>query len=74
MPLVVRTETNTAWVNWITEKTKIIPMNSWSDAKEFVKYIMANKDQLEGYRAAVLGAWVAWREEVRQEGVKWLKV
>lgn len=74
VPLVVRTETNTAWVNWITEKTKIIPMNSWSDAKEFVKYIMANKDQLEGYRAAVLGAWVAWREEVRQEGVKWLKV
>ena len=74
VPLVVRTEENKAWINWVAEKVKIIPMNSWGDAKEFVKYIMANKEQLEGYRTAVLGAWVAWREEVRQEGVKWLQV
>jgi GR25 family glycosyltransferase involved in LPS biosynthesis len=72
VPLVVRTETNKAWVNWIAEKVKVIPMNSWDDAKEFVKYIMEHKEQLEGYRAAVLGAWVQWRDEIRREGVKWL--
>jgi len=72
VPLVVRTEANTEWIDWVASKTKIIPMNSWGDAKEFVKYIMAHKEQLEGYRNAVLEAWVKWREEVRQEGVKWL--
>ena len=74
VPLLVRTEANKAWINWIAEKTKVIPMNSWADARDFVKYIMGNKQQLEGYRAAVLGAWVQWREEVRQAGVKWLQV
>jgi hypothetical protein len=74
VPLLVRTETNAAWVNWVAEKVKVIPMNSWGDAKEFVTYIMEHKEQLEGYRNAVLGAWVQWREEVRQAGVKWLQV
>ena len=74
VPLLVRTETNAAWVNWVAEKVKVIPMNSWGDAKEFVAYIIEHKEQLEGYRNAVLGAWVQWREEVRQAGVKWLQV
>ena len=72
LPLIVRTEANEAWVSWIAGKCKIIPMNSWDDAKEFVKYIMGNKEQLEGYRNVVLEAWIQWREEVRREGVKWL--
>jgi len=72
VPLLVRTEANATWVNWVVEKLKIIPMKSWADAKEFVKYIMGNKEQLEGYRNAVLGAWVQWRQEVREQGVKWL--
>ena len=72
VPLLVRTEANKAWVDWVAEKVKIIPMKSWADAREFVNYIMANKEQLEGYRTAVLGAWVQWRDEVRREGVKWL--
>ena len=74
VPLLVRTEENEAWINWVVGKTKIIPMKSWADAKEFVKYIMANKEQLEGYRTAVLEAWVQWRDEIRREGVKWLLV
>ena len=49
-----------------------VEMVSWGDAKEFVKYIIEHKEQLEGYRNAVLEAWVQWREEVRREGVKWL--
>jgi hypothetical protein len=74
IPLLVRTEANEAWINWVTAKTKIIPMKSWADARDFVKYIMGNKEQLEGYRTAVLEAWVQWREEVRHEGIKWLQV
>ena len=73
LPLIVRTEANEAWVSWIAGKCKIIPMNSWDDAKEFVKYIIGNKEQLEGYRNVVLEAWIQWREEVRREGVKWLE-
>ena len=74
IPLLVRTEANTAWINWVAAKVKIIPMKSWADARDFVNYIMGNKEQLEGYRNAVLGAWVQWREEVRTQGVKWLQV
>jgi hypothetical protein len=75
IPVLVRTEANAAWVNWVSEKCNIIPtMNSWEDAREFITYIMEHKDKLEGYRAAVLGAWVKWREEVRREGIKWLQV
>ena len=72
VPLLVRTQTNAKWIEWVTGKLKIIPMNSWGDAKEFVKYIMEHKEQLEGYRNAVLEAWVQWRQEVREQGVKWL--
>jgi hypothetical protein len=72
IPLLVRTETNESWIDWVTAKTKIIPMKSWADAKEFVKYIMEHKEQLEGYRTAVLEAWVQWRQEIREKGVKWL--
>ena len=74
IPLLVRTEANAAWINWVAVKVKIIPMKSWTDARDFVNYIMGNKDHLEGYRNAVLGAWVQWREEVRTQGVNWLQV
>lgn len=72
VPLLVRTERNAAWLDWVSAKTKIIPMNSWADARDFVTYMVTNKEQLEGYRNLVLDAWVKWREEIKAEGVKWL--
>jgi GR25 family glycosyltransferase involved in LPS biosynthesis len=74
VPLLVRTDANAAWVDWVAAKCKIIPMKSWADARDFVGFLMNNKEKLEGYRNAVLSAWAEWRDEVRREGVKWLQV
>jgi len=72
VPLLVFTELNEAWVKWVSEKLKIIPMKSWADARDFVGFLMNNKEKLEGYRNAVLSAWTLWRKEIQEEGGKWL--
>jgi GR25 family glycosyltransferase involved in LPS biosynthesis len=72
VPLLVRTEANEAWINWVAGKLKIIPMKSWADARDFVGFLMNTKDKLEAYRNAVLGAWVQWRQEILEQGVMWL--
>ena len=72
VPLIVRTDRNSAWVDWLQEHMQIVDLPSWQAAATFVEHLLANKEKLEKYRDVVLGSWVKWRQQLLGEGVDWL--
>ena len=73
VPLIVRTESNSAWVDWTQEHLQIVDLPSWSAAASFMEHLLANKEKLEKYREVLLGSWIRWRGRLLDEGVDWLK-
>ena len=74
IPLLVKTDENTAWVSWVSGRLSIIPLKSWTDAKDFVGHLMQNREMLEVYRTKVLSSWIEWRKELQDEVKAWSKV
>ena len=74
IPLLVRTEKNAAWVDWVSENTQILPVKSWEDAAQLMAHLLKNKTMLEAYRTRVLSAWVMWRKTLVEETKEWLGV
>jgi hypothetical protein len=74
IPLIVTTEANAAWVDYITEHIQILPLKSWEDAAKFVTHLKQNIEMLEVYRTKVLSSWVEWRKELQDEVKAWSKV
>ncbi len=72
VPLVVRTPSNTQWLDWITKKIPLIAVPSWEAQVQFVRHLMANKQLLEAYRENMLHAWIRWREELKRDVGVWL--
>lgn len=62
IPLIVRTEQNAAWVDWVCEYVQILPLSSWEDAAGLVSHLLKEKVMLEAYRNKVLGSWMAWKK------------
>lgn len=67
VPLVVRTEKNSVWVDWVCENLPLLPLASWSDAAGLVAHLMKEKGMLEAYRNKILGAWMNWKNELFYE-------
>jgi hypothetical protein len=74
IPLLVRTEKNADWVDWVSENTQILPVKSWEDAAQLMAHLLKNKTMLEAYRAKVLTAWLSWRKTLVQETKEWLGI
>lgn len=74
IPLVVTTEANSAWVDFITEHIQILPLKSWEDAAKFVTHLLQNREMLEVYRTKVLSSWIEWRKELQDDVKAWSKV
>jgi hypothetical protein len=74
IPLVVRTEANGTWVDWVCENLQILPLPSWEAAAKLVEHLMREKQMLEAYRTKVLSAWMEWRIRLRDDVGKWIKV
>jgi GR25 family glycosyltransferase involved in LPS biosynthesis len=72
IPVIVRTEANAAWVDWVTEYVPILSSANWEDARGLMNHLMGQKPMLEAYRKKVLEGWIEWREKLRKEGVEWL--
>jgi GR25 family glycosyltransferase involved in LPS biosynthesis len=72
IPLLVRTEKNADWVDWVSENTQVLPVKSWEDAAQLMAHLLKNKTMLEAYRAKVLTAWLRWRKTLVQETKEWL--
>jgi hypothetical protein len=72
IPLIVRTEKNEDWIEWITEHIQVLPVNSWADAASLVEQLMGSKPMLEAYRARVLTSWMDWKLKLRGEVGQWL--
>jgi hypothetical protein len=72
IPVIVRTEANAAWVDWVTEYVPILSSANWEDARGLMNHLMGQKPMLEAYRAKVLEGWIGWRGRLRKEGVAWL--
>ena len=72
LPIVVRTEKNVAWVDWVCENLQLLPLSNWSEAAKLMEHLMGNKELLEGYRNKVLSSWIRWREQLRTEMKEWL--
>jgi GR25 family glycosyltransferase involved in LPS biosynthesis len=67
LPLVVRTEKNALWVDWVCEHLPLLPLASWSDAAGLVTHLMKEKGMLEAYRNKMIGAWMKWKKELFDE-------
>lgn len=74
IPLLVRTEANAFWVDWVCENLQLLPLPSWEAAAKLVEHLMREKQMLEAYRMKVLSAWMEWRVRLREEIGKWIKV
>jgi GR25 family glycosyltransferase involved in LPS biosynthesis len=73
VPLIVRTERNAAWVDWVAARLKLLPLKSWEEAANFVRDVFIVKPQLaERYRETVLREWQSWKEELKRDVEKWL--
>jgi hypothetical protein len=72
IPLLVKTEKNEAWIEWITENIQVLPVDSWSDAAALIEQLMASKPMLESYRTKVLTSWMDWKLKLREEVGQWL--
>jgi alpha(1,3/1,4) fucosyltransferase len=72
IPLLVRTEQNAPWVDWVAENTQILPLKSWADAAELMTHLLKEKTMLESYRNRVLASWMQWRKNLIEETKGWL--
>jgi len=72
IPLLVRTDTNASWVDWVCENLQILPLSSWADAKNLVEHLMREKQMLEAYRIKVLAAWMDWRLRLQADVKAWI--
>ena len=67
VPLVVRTEKNSAWVDWVCENLPLLPLASWADAAGLVAHLMKEKAMLEAYRNKIIGVWMTWKKVLFDE-------
>ena len=74
IPIVVRTEANSEWVDWVAENLQMFPLHSWSEASKFMEGLISNKTMLESYRTRVLIAWIQWRATIKDDVRKFLEV
>jgi hypothetical protein len=74
VPLLVRTDTNSLWVDWVTEHLQILALQSWEEAAKFIRDLMINKNMLESYRTKLLTSWMAWRTKLKEEVREFLQV
>jgi hypothetical protein len=72
IPLLVKTEKNAAWIDWITENIQVLPVDNWSDAASLMDDLMGSKPMLEAYREKVLTSWMNWKLKLREEVGQWL--
>jgi len=72
LPLLVKTEANALWVDWVCENLQILPLASWEDARDLVTHLMKEKNMLEAYRNKVLQGWIHWRKTLQEEVKAWL--
>ena len=72
IPLIVRTEVNAAWVDWVCENIQILPLSSWAEAAKLVEHLMREKHMLEAYRTKILTSWITWRQKLQDDVKGWL--
>ena len=72
IPLLVKTEKNTVWVDWICEHLPLLPIASWEDAAQLMAHLLKEKTMLEAYRNKVIIAWMAWKKQLVEEMKDWL--
>jgi GR25 family glycosyltransferase involved in LPS biosynthesis len=73
VPLLVRTQKNAAWVDWVSEHLGLLPLSSWDEAAKLVEQLLQQKPLLEQYREKVLMAWEAWKKALRGSVGHWLQ-
>lgn len=62
IPLLVRTEANAVWVDWVCEHIQLLPLASWEDAAQLVTHLLKEKTMLEAYRNKILVSWMVWKK------------
>jgi hypothetical protein len=70
IPLLVRTEANAAWVDWVCDHIQLLPLASWEDAAQLVTHLLKEKTMLEAYRNKILVSWMVWKKTLFSDGMK----
>jgi GR25 family glycosyltransferase involved in LPS biosynthesis len=73
VPLVVRTDANAIWVDWVSEELQLLPSSNWEEAAKFVKELSEKPELLETYRTRLLSAWQGWKTQLKKKVAGWLE-
>ena len=74
IPLVLKTQDNEEWFNWISNKIPLLPITSWSDAVRLMMTLMTNQRRIEVYRGELLKGWAQLVKDVSDDVEQFLKV
>jgi alpha(1,3/1,4) fucosyltransferase len=72
IPLVVKTEKNAAWLNWVSNYIPIMANDSWEDAVRIMYTLLSKPERLEIYRSQILNGWWKWTQDLKREAQSWL--
>ena len=73
IPLIVKTEKNAAFVEWLTENVSILTLSSWEENVKMMRHLLAEPKMAEVYREKMITSWLAWREQLMEEVGEWLR-
>ncbi len=67
IPIYVRINGDDLFWKMIHEKLGLIELNSWDDAVECMRELIAYPDEAEKYRLGIWSRWMRWKQEISRE-------
>lgn len=65
IPIYVRYAGDNEFWNQITKKLKLVNLDSWEKAREFIMFLKDRPEDAEKYRMTILENWLNWKNEIK---------
>ena len=66
IPIYVRCEGDDSFWSLISSKLQLIQLDSWTQAKQFITFLLEHPEQAEKYRVVLHTNWIKWKNEIKQ--------
>ena len=73
IPLVIKTEENEEWFNWVSDKIPLVVLNNWTDALRIMSNLLNSPDRLRIYREKILTGWSDWTDDLKKAVKDWIQ-
>ena len=64
IPLYVKSEGDTAYIDWIQNELGLLPVSNWEEAKHLIQHFLREKEIMESYRNQLLIRWRTWKQRL----------